>query len=66
MTSGTERAKDALPALTALHDELDRETRGLAVVHADCLQCHWFCHACCVDDLSVARGPESRSGLRLP
>ena len=55
MTSGTARMEDAMRALAALHDELDRETRALAVVHADRLQCRRGCHACCVDELTVTQ-----------
>ena len=45
----------AMDALVALHDELERETRALAAVHADRLQCRRGCHACCVDELTVTQ-----------
>ena len=45
----------ALNDLVALHDELDRETRALASVHAGRLQCRRGCHACCVDELTVTQ-----------
>ncbi|MBY0401276.1 YkgJ family cysteine cluster protein [Myxococcota bacterium] len=45
----------ALAELEALHDELDRETRALASLHAGRLQCRRGCHGCCVDELTVTR-----------
>ncbi|MFO0691731.1 MAG: YkgJ family cysteine cluster protein, partial [Myxococcota bacterium] len=45
----------ALAELVALHDEVDRETRALAALHAGRLQCRRGCSACCVDELTVTR-----------
>ena len=45
----------ALAELVALHDDLDRETRALAALHAGRLQCRRGCHDCCVDELTVTR-----------
>ncbi len=55
MTAGKERAEEAQHDLVALHDEVERETRALAAVHADRLQCRRGCHACCVDELTVTQ-----------
>lgn len=52
---GESVAGGALRELIALHDEVDRETRALAVVHADRLQCRRGCHDCCVDELTVTQ-----------
>lgn len=52
---GESVAEGALRDLGALHDEVDRETRALAVIHADRLQCRRGCHACCVDELTVTQ-----------
>lgn len=49
------RSEEGLRALVALHDEVDRATCALALVHADRLQCRRGCHACCVDELTVTR-----------
>jgi Fe-S-cluster containining protein len=54
-TAGKGRAVEAQHDLVALHDEVDRETRALAVVHADRIQCRRGCHACCVDELTVTQ-----------
>ena len=55
MTAVDERGGEAQSDLVALHDEVDRETRALAAVHADRLRCRRGCHACCVDELTVTR-----------
>ncbi len=55
MTADLERMDEAFRDLVALHDEVDRETRALAAVHADRLQCRRGCHACCVDELTVTQ-----------
>ncbi len=54
-SAGRKHAQKALEDLAALHDELDREARALAIVHADRLQCRRGCHACCVDELTVTQ-----------
>ncbi len=53
--AGKQRTDQAQHDLVALHEEVDRETRALAVVHADRLQCRRGCHACCVDELTVTQ-----------
>jgi hypothetical protein len=53
--SGEKGDEDDLHDLVALHDEVDREVRALATVHADRLQCRRGCHACCVDELTVTQ-----------
>ena len=39
--------------VVALHAEVERETRRLAVLHAERLTCRRGCSACCVDGLTV-------------
>jgi Fe-S-cluster containining protein len=43
----------ALPAIRALHDQVDARAGELALYHADRLHCAHGCYACCVDDLTV-------------
>lgn len=47
------RALRVLPALHALHEEVDRLSGDLARVHAERLRCGMGCASCCVDDLTV-------------
>jgi Fe-S-cluster containining protein len=44
---------DAQARLHSLHDEIDRETAGLAARHRARLHCGRGCNACCVDGLTV-------------
>jgi hypothetical protein len=44
---------DGADGAERLHDDVDRETRRLHVLHAPRLHCRRGCSACCVDDLSV-------------
>jgi len=54
-TEAGPRTDEKLRELVALHDEIDRETRALALVHTDRLQCRRGCHECCVDELTVTQ-----------
>lgn len=44
---------EALAALRALHEEIDREADRIAEIHAERLRCTRGCSACCLDDLTV-------------
>lgn len=39
--------------LIALHEQVDRDARALALRHADRLNCRLGCAACCVDGIAV-------------
>jgi Fe-S-cluster containining protein len=48
-----DQEETALTALEALYREVDERAARLSELHAERLQCHRGCSACCVDEITV-------------
>src|SRR5512145_343033 len=58
--------RDALAAVRALHEDVDRASATLARRHGARLHCGRGCHACCVDGITVFEVEAERIRLAHP